>query len=50
MWYSFFITTYGVWVPSGLFIPSIIIGCTVGLLYMEFLIIGFGIPINQIGG
>ena len=36
--------------PAGLFLPSIIIGCTVGLLYMEFLIIGFGIPIEHIGG
>lgn len=27
--------TYGVWVPSGLFLPGIIIGCSVGGLYAE---------------
>lgn len=27
------ITTYGVWVPAGLFLPGIIIGCTIGALY-----------------
>jgi len=32
-WYIFTITTYGVWVPSGLFLPGIIIGCAVGSLY-----------------
>ena len=29
-WYILFITTYGVWVPSGLFLPGIIIGCGLG--------------------
>jgi len=32
-WYLFTITTYGVWVPSGLFLPGIIIGCSLGQLY-----------------
>jgi hypothetical protein len=32
-WYVFTITTYGVWVPAGLFLPGIIIGCSVGGLY-----------------
>ena len=27
--------TYGVWVPAGLFLPGIIIGCTVGAIYEE---------------
>ena len=30
IWYFFTITTYGVWVPSGLFLPGIIIGCALG--------------------
>ena len=33
-----------------LFLPSLIIGCTVGLLYMELLVVGFGMNINFIGG
>lgn len=35
-WYIFTITTYGVWVPAGLFLPGIIIGCAVGGCYAEF--------------
>lgn len=35
-WYFFTIVTYGVWVPAGLFLPGIIIGCAVGGLYAEF--------------
>jgi len=34
-WYFFTIVTYGVWVPAGLFLPGIIIGCAVGGLYAE---------------
>ena len=30
VWYFFFVVTYGVWVPSGLFLPGIIIGCSIG--------------------
>lgn len=30
IWYFFTITTYGVTVPSGLFLPGIIIGCAIG--------------------
>ena len=33
VWYFFMTTTYGVWVPAGLFLPGIIIGCAVGSLY-----------------
>jgi len=32
-WYFFTITTYGVWVPAGLFLPGIILGCAVGSIY-----------------
>ena len=35
IWYVFFCTTYGVWVPSGLFLPGIIIGCAIGQLYWQ---------------
>ena len=33
MWYWWTIVTYGVWVPAGLFLPGIIIGCAVGGVY-----------------
>lgn len=35
VWYMFTITTYGVSVPAGLFLPGIIIGCAVGSIYED---------------
>jgi hypothetical protein len=37
-------------VPSGLFLPGLIIGCAVGLLFMQFLVYFEGISIDRIGG
>lgn len=50
VWYSLTIITYGVWVPAGLFLPGILIGCAVGVLYMDVLVYGFNASINEIGG
>jgi hypothetical protein len=36
-WYFFTIVTYGVWVPAGLFLPGMIIGCALGSLYETIL-------------
>ena len=33
VWYLFTITTYGVWCPSGLFLPGIIMGGSMGRFY-----------------
>ena len=33
IWYGLTITTYGVWVPAGLFLPGMIIGNAVGSFY-----------------
>jgi H+/Cl- antiporter ClcA len=33
VWYLFTITTYGVWCPSGLFLPGIIMGGAMGRSY-----------------
>ena len=35
VWFFFTIITYGVWVPAGLFLPGIIIGCAIGAIYEE---------------
>ena len=35
VWYFLTITTYGVWVPAGLFLPGIIVGCAIGAVYEE---------------
>ena len=49
IWYFFTITTYGIQVPSGLFLSGINIGCCIGLLYLQMMV-NFGFPIEQIGG
>ena len=37
VWYFFTITTYGVWMPAGLFLPGIIMGGTIGRLYTRII-------------
>lgn len=48
-WYLFTITTYGIWVPAGIFVPGILMGCTLGVLYLEILVNGFGASLNRVG-
>lgn len=50
VWYGLTIITYGVWVPAGLFLPGILIGCSVGIIYMDVLVYGFNAKIEEIGG
>ena len=50
LWLFFTYTTYGVWVPAGLFLPGILIGCSVGILYLQMLVNGFGAAIERLGG
>ena len=50
VWYGLTIITYGVWVPAGLFLPGILIGCAVGIIYMDVLVYGFNADLNEIGG
>mmetsp|Transcript_54652 Transcript_54652/g.75067 ORF Transcript_54652/g.75067 Transcript_54652/m.75067 type:complete len:105 (+) Transcript_54652:239-553(+) len=33
VWYFFTVTTYGVWVPAGLFLPGMIMGCAMGIIW-----------------
>ena len=49
LWYTFTITTYGIWVPAGIFVPGIIMGCCLGLLYLELLVSGLGASTNRVG-
>jgi chloride channel 6 len=37
-WYLFTITTYGTMVPSGLFLPGMIIGCGLGEMYSKIIL------------
>ena len=36
-WFGFTITTYGVWIPAGLFLPGIIMGGALGRLYTNII-------------
>ena len=36
--------------PSGLFLPGLILGCSVGLLYMQFMVYVMDFEIDRIGG
>ena len=47
-WYFWTIITNGVWVPAGLFLPGIIIGCAVGGCYAELQATIFGEKIYDI--
>jgi len=35
VWFIMQTMTYGIWVPAGLFLPAIIVGCTMGLMYSD---------------
>jgi chloride channel 7 len=50
LWYFFMITTYGVAVPAGIFLPGMLVGCSLGLLYLEFLLNGLNVSIIRAGG
>jgi len=41
VWFFFTITTYGISVPAGLFLPAIVMGCALGQLYQDFILIMF---------
>lgn len=43
LWYLFTLVTYGVWIPSGLFLPGMIIGCALGGLYNTLHVSWFGL-------
>jgi H+/Cl- antiporter ClcA len=34
-WYCLTIITYGTFVPAGLFLPGMIVGCALGALYAD---------------
>lgn len=50
LWYTFTILTFGVWVPAGIFLPGMLVGCSLGLLYLEFLIQGLEMNLLRVGG
>lgn len=49
VWIFLTFITYGVVVPSGLFLPGIIIGCCFGLLFLQMML-SLGYSIWTVGG
>jgi H+/Cl- antiporter ClcA len=50
LWYFFTVVSFGLQVPGGIFVPGMIIGCTLGLLYLELLLFGFNMNLLRLGG
>lgn len=50
LWYFFTVTTFGVWVPAGIFVPGILMGCSLGMLYLDVLLSGFNMSLLRVGG
>ena len=50
VWYIFTVITYGVWVPAGLFLPGILVGCAIGIMYLDVMIYAFDFNVNELGG
>jgi len=41
LWYTFTLFSYGTWIPSGILLPGVIMGISVGALYNKFDILVF---------
>lgn len=46
IWFLMTITTYGVWIPAGLFLPGIIMGGALGRLYTNIVMKIFSKPFD----
>lgn len=44
------VTTYGVAVPAGVLVPGMLVGCSLGLLYLEMMLAGFNMSYVRTGG
>lgn len=50
LWCFFFTLTFGLWIPSGVFVPGMLIGCSLGMLYLDIFLDGFGMSPLRLGG
>lgn len=42
--------TFGIWVPAGIFVPGMLMGCALGLMYLDLLLDGFHLSLLRAGG
>lgn len=50
LWYFFTIATFGIWVPAGVFVPGMLMGCSLGMVYLDFMLEGFNMSLIRAGG
>lgn len=50
LWCFFFCLTFGVWVPAGVFVPGMLIGCSLGMLYLDIWLDGLNMSPLRLGG
>jgi len=50
LWYLGTANTLGIWVPAGVFVPGMLMGSALGLLYLDLMIDGFNLSLLRVGG
>lgn len=50
LWYFGTAMTFGIWVPAGIFVPGMLMGCALGLMYLDLLLDGFHLSLLRAGG
>lgn len=50
LWWVLMVATYGVAVPAGVLVPGMLVGCALGLLYLEMMLAGFNMSYVRTGG
>lgn len=50
LWYLGTANTLGIWIPAGVFVPGMLMGSALGLLYLDFMLEGLGLSLLRVGG
>lgn len=50
LWYLGTANTLGIWIPAGVFVPGMLMGSALGLLYLDVMLEGFHISLLRVGG
>lgn len=50
IWYLGTANTLGIWIPAGVFVPGMLMGSALGLLYLDLMLEGFHFSLLRVGG
>jgi H+/Cl- antiporter ClcA len=50
LWFFGTACTFGIWIPAGIFVPGMLMGCSLGLLYLDFMLDGLKLSLLRVGG